>query len=197
MTIDARIRAVQDQTLADGADTATVALSAGLVASVAHLVGGADDDQVAAQLAAPAFLAAMREVPMEIRMGMCDWIAKHWSEIGISAAVLDELDELESEPAPVAPAAAVAHRRAAQQVALEAGELCAVVAYVGAQAELRWLRLWGGRVLDTLDEVAAADPIVEAARRGLSEREKDRAVDFMLDRWVEIDNAASASERAS
>lgn len=190
----AMTRVVQDLALAAGDTAARTAIYGSIVLVLAELTGQADascsafrDDAVLA--------AARREVPADVVAAMGDWIGGRWGEVVAAGAVLDALDEVNLEPMPHLTAGALAYRAAAQELALEAGESTACVAWAGGQATARWLRLYGGRILDSLAELAAGDPVLTAAGRELPNCEKDRVTDFMLDRWERIDELAS--ERAS
>jgi hypothetical protein len=186
------IRAVQDGALAGGAGTASIAVYGGLVRTVAHLLGGADAD--VANLPDDAVLAAARhEVPQEVVEEMAVWLWGSWDEIATDAAVLDQLDDICPDLFPSTPPGAVAYRCAAEELAYREGEPAAAVAYAGAQAEARFLRLYGGRTLDSLHELAVADVVLEAARRELAAEEKTRITDWVYELWEAIDELATSS----
>ncbi|OHU33344.1 hypothetical protein BKG79_22320 [Mycobacteroides chelonae] len=192
MSTAAMVLATKDRALAGGASTASIAIYGGLVRTVAHLVGGADasvdvlpDDAVLA--------AARREVPQQVVEEMAQWVWSSWDELAADAAVLDQLNEVAPDPFPVTPPGAVAYRCAAEQLAYREGEPTAAVAYAGAQAEARFLRLYGGRTLDSLHELAVADVVLEAARRELAAKEKTRITDWVYEQWEAIDEFATES----
>lgn len=182
------VRAVQDQALAEGAAVGIVALYDGLVRTVDHLlgdgaaeIGGFSDDAV--------LQAAIAEVSPEDRTWMSNWILRNIDWIANASDVLDQLDQL-VDPFPAIPAGADAYRRAAQELAHQEGEGCAAVAWAGGAAEARWMRLYGGREVDT-GEIAAADAVLESARRKLADEEKLRIVGLVHEQWEQIDSMAT------
>ncbi|MBF9519512.1 hypothetical protein [Mycobacteroides chelonae] len=193
MSTLAMARAIQDLALEKGASCASVTVYGGLVRTVAHLLGESDADLD--EFPDDAVLqAARREVPADVIAEMVTFILSDWGDPADAGAVLDQLDELE-DPFPVASTAELAYRAAAEELACRNGECAAVVAYAGGQARARWLRLYGGRVLASLDELAT-DPVLQAARRQLSDTEKVRVTDWVHgSAWEQIDELAT--ERAS
>ncbi|MGV0633845.1 hypothetical protein ABQE69_10855 [Mycolicibacillus trivialis] len=190
MSARAMMRVVQDLALAAGDTAARTAVYGSLVLALAELTGQADADT--ASLRDNAVLAAARrEVSEQTVAAMGDWIGGRWGAIAVDAAVLDALDQLNLEPVPPLPDGALAFRAAAEELALAAGESCAAVSWAGAQATARWLRLYGGRVLDSLAELAAGDPVLTAAGRELAEREKSRVTGWVIGNWIEIDDRAT------
>lgn len=186
----AMVRVVQDLALAAGDTAARTAIYGSIVQALAELTGAPDaactafrDDSVLA--------AARREVSADVVAAMGDWIGGRWGAIAVDAAVLDALDQLNLEPVPPLPDGALAFRAAAEELALAAGESCAAVSWAGAQATARWLRLYGGRVLDSLAELAAGDPVLTAAGRELAEREKSRVTGWVIEVWEAIDERAT------
>lgn len=188
MNTAARTRVVQDIALGWGVGAADVALLGGLL--VAPL------DLLAEQLRHDAVMrAALREVPVETQRIQSDWIVEWWDPIGVSAAALDVLDQLD-DPFPAIPPGAAAHRHAAQELALAAGDCCAAVAWAGGAAVAQWLRLYAGyKVSD--EELCAADPVLEAARRELSREQLLNVTAWVHRNWVEIDELASSAEAAA
>lgn len=186
----AMMRVVQDLALAAGDTAARTAIYGSIVQALAELTGQADascsgfpDDAV--------LQAARREVTEQTVAAMSDWVGGRWGAIVTAGAVLDALSELDLEPTPRLPAGARAYRAAAEQLALAAGESCAAVSWAGAQATARWLRLYGGRVLNSLAELAGVDPVLTAAGRELADSEKSRVTNWVIDRWEAIDERAT------
>ncbi len=190
MSVAAMMRVVQDLAVAAGDTAARTAIYGSIVQALAELTGEPDADS--ASLHGGAVLqGARREVPPDVVTAMGDWVGARWGAIVTAGAVLDSLGELNLEPVPPLPDGARAYRAAAEQLALAAGESCAAVSWAGAQAAARWLRLYGGRVLNSLAELAAVDPVLAAAGRELAEREKDRITDWVIGHWIEIDERAT------
>lgn len=190
MSARAMMRVVQDLALAAGDTTARTAIYGSLVLALAELTGQADADS--ASLRDDSVLAAARhEVPPDVVAAMGGWIGGRWGAIVTAGAVLDALDGLNLEPTLPLPGGALAYRAAAEELALAAGESCAAVSWAGAQATARWLRLYGGRVLDSLAELAAGDPVLTAAGRELAEREKSRVTGWVIEVWEAIDERAT------
>lgn len=190
MSARAMMRVVQDLALAAGDTTARTAIYGSLVLALAELTGQADADS--ASLRDDSVLAAARrEVSEQTVAAMGDWIGGRWGAIVTAGAVLDALDQLNLEPVPPLPDGALAYRGAAEELALAAGESCAAASWAGAQATARWLRLYGERVLDSLAELAAGDPVLTAAGRELAEREKSRVTDWVIEVWEAIDERAT------
>lgn len=186
----AMVRAVQDLALAAGDTAARTAVYGSIVQALAELTGAPDaactafrDDSVLA--------AARREVSADVVAAMGDWIGERWGAIVTAGAVLDALDQLNLEPMLPLPAGALAYRAAAEDLALAAGESCTAVSWAGAQATARWLRLYGGRVLNSLAELAAGDPVLTAAGRELADSEKSRIADWVIEVWEAIDERAT------
>lgn len=188
MSTAAMTRVVQDIALGWGVGAADVALLGGLVVAPLELL--------AAQLRHDAVVrAALREVPVETQRIQSNWIAEWWDHIGVSAAVLDSLDQLD-DPFPATPPGAVAYRHAAQELVLAAGDCCAAVSWAGGAAVARWLRLYGGRTVDDA-ELCAEDPVLEAARRELSVEQMRNTTAWVHNHWSAIDELASAAEAAA
>ncbi|RIS02771.1 hypothetical protein [Mycobacteroides abscessus] len=186
----AMARAVQDLALAAGDTAARTAIYGSIVQALAELTGAPDascsgfpDDAV--------LQAARREVPEQTVAAMGDWIGGRWGAIVTAGAVLDALDQLNLEPTLPLPGGALAYRAAAGELALAEGESCAAVSWAGAQATARWLRLYGERVLDSLAELAAGDPVLTAAGRELADSEKSRVTDWVIEVWEAIDERAT------
>lgn len=189
----AMCRVVQDLALAGPDTAARTAVYAGLIRTVAHLFGEEDasidsfpDDAV--------LQAAQREIPVEERNAMAQWIAESWGWIFDAAEVLDALDDVCTDPFPVIPSAAHSYRTAAEDLALAAGECCAAVSWAGAVAVGRWSRLYGDREFN-LRELEARDAVLAAAHRGLPREEALRVARWVIEVWEQVDDAAS--ERAS
>lgn len=189
MSTPSKVRVVQDRALAIGNSTAMVALFGGVTVSVASLLD--DDRDLVDGLPGDAVLAAARrEVPPEKVAEIGAWLVAAWDSITDAAAVLDALDDVAADPFPVTPPAALAYRLAAEEIAQREGEVAAACRYVGAQAEARWHRLYGGRIMSSLDELAT-DPVLEAARRELDDAAKDRLIDWVQASWEDIDDLAT------
>ncbi|SRX96082.1 hypothetical protein MSP7336_04357 [Mycobacterium shimoidei] len=190
MSARAMMRVVQDLALAAGDTAARTAVYGSIVQALAELTGEPDADT--ANIRDDSVLAAARrEVSEQTVAAMGDWIGCRWGAIAVDAAVLDALDQLNLEPVSSLPAGALAYRAAAEDLALAAGESCTAVSWAGAQATARWLRLYGGRVLNSLAELAAVDPVLTAAGRELAEREKDRVTGWVIEVWEAIDERAT------
>lgn len=186
----AMVRVVQDLALTAGDTAARTAVYGSLVLALAELTGQADADS--ANLRDDSVLAAARrEVSADVVAAMGDWIGGRWGAIAVDAAVLDALDQLNLEPVSPLPDGALAYRAAAEDLALAAGESAAAVSWAGAQATARWLRLYGGRVLDSLAELAAGDPVLTAAGRELADSEKSRVTGWVIEVWEAIDEKAT------
>ncbi|MBE5513783.1 Uncharacterised protein [Mycobacteroides abscessus subsp. abscessus] len=193
MSTPSKVRVVQDHALAIGNSTAMVALFGGVTVSVASLLD--DDRDLVDGLPGDAVLAAARrEVPPEKVAEIGAWLVAAWDSISDAAAVLDALDDVAADPFLVTPPAALAYRAAAEELAQRDGEVAAACRYVGGQAEARWHRLYGGRIMSSLNELAT-DPVLEAARRELDLAAKDRLIDWVQETWERIDDLAT--ERAS
>lgn len=189
MSTLSKVRVVQDLARADGAGTATVAVYAGLVETAAAFFEETDDsvDQLHRDAVA---IAGRREVPEPIVVEMGAWIATHWSEISTSASILDALDQVSSDPFPQTPAAVLAYRDAAEELALRVGECAAGVSWCGAVATARALRLYAAHGMENLDELAV-DPVFATARSELSAEERSRLTIWVHDVWERIDEMAS------
>jgi hypothetical protein len=187
------VRAVQDIALADGHGAATVAVYRGLVTSVLHLFGEADEDVHG--FAGDAVLqAAKKEVPAAMAAAMAGWIFEAWERISDDAEVLDALSFIGESELPATPTAVLAYRRAAEELVIDAGENAAVISWAGAAAHARWLWLFGGREVE-LAELCAADPVLEAARRELSSDQMGSITAWVNRNWRRIDDLAT--ERAA
>lgn len=192
MTIDARIRAVQDHVLAEGHAATTVAVYGALVTTFAELCGESDADT--ARFPGDAVLqAAMTEVDEETRAHMGDWIGWHWQWIRDAGAVLDALDQLD-DPLPAAPTGAAAYRVAAVELVLGRGDSLPAAVWAGAEAQRRWLRLFAGTTVSD-EELCAAEPVVTAAHRELAPDQRRNIAAWVRDHWGAIDDAAT--ERAA
>ncbi|SKM36243.1 Uncharacterised protein [Mycobacteroides abscessus subsp. abscessus] len=193
MSTAAHVRAVQDLLLDRKMGACDVAVYAGIVNTVLHLFGETDtsvedfpDDSV--------MQAALREVLPGRHGAMASWLMEHWEWISDSADVLDALDDIGVDPFPLIPAAALAYRRAAEDLALAAGESCAAVSWAGAVAVGRWSRLYSDREL-TLTELEAHDAVLTAARRGLPREEALRIARWVIDQWERVDDMATERAR--
>ncbi|MBE5469564.1 hypothetical protein [Mycobacteroides abscessus] len=196
MSTAAKVRAVQDYALSIGNSTAMVSVYGGLVEVAAVFLDDAADtsDNLHPLRRDSTGIAARSEVPETVVAEMGAWIARSWIEITDSAAVLDALGFMDETQLPGESVAALRYRLAAEELAQRGGEVAAACRYVGGQAEARWHRLYGGRIMSSLDELAT-DPVLEAARRELDDAAKDRLIDWVQAVWEQIDNLAS--ERAS
>lgn len=193
----AKIKVVQDVALERGAGTATLAVYDGLVEEASVWFDDAEDisDHVAPMARDSVGIAARAELPHETVIEMGAWLAANWDFICDGAAVLDALGEGQVDPFPVNPSVAGAYRAAAEELAQHTGYGAAACRFAGAQAEARWLRLYGGRTVDSLHERAVSDPVLQAARRELSAEQKTRVSDWVQDQWELID--AMATETAN
>lgn len=193
----AKIRLVQDLAREKGAGTASVAVYASLVEEAAIWLDDARDisDHVAPMARDSVGIAARAELPHQTVIEMGAWLAANWDFICDGAAVLDALGEGLDDAFPAASPVAGAYRDSAEELAQRTGYGAAACRFAGAQAEARWLRLYGGRTLDSLHELAVTDPVLQAARRELSAVEKTRVTDWVQDQWQLIDELAT--ERAS
>ncbi|WP_036418553.1 hypothetical protein [Mycobacterium sp. 155] len=170
------IRAVQGYAAAAGGSAATVAV-------YGHLAGAPADTVVR---------AARRHVTTEQLAAMQEWLDTCRERLTEDAAVLDAVsDALPSDPLPVVPDEAAVYRRAAEELALADGESCAAIAWAGAAAEAKWVRLYGGRVMD-LGE-ALVDPVAAAAMRDLGPEGCFRIATEVGRAWERIDERASAA----
>ena len=194
----AQIRAVQDFILDGGGGTADVAVygSVAIHYSVhAQYPGpGYDAENLPAFDPAastdPVTRAAVAELGAELVEQIALWLATQWQWFCTAAAALTAVAEVlpgyhgsSSE--------ACKYRRAARDIAAEAGESCAGIVWAGAAAEARWLRLYGGRLLASLDELAV-DPAVAAARLELTGADKCRITNWVCspETWERIDARA-------
>lgn len=193
----AKIKVVQDVALERGAGTASVAVYASLVEEAALWLDDAEDisDHVAPMARDSVGIAARAELPHQTVIEMGAWLAANWDFVCDGAAVLDALDEVAADPFPATSPVAGAYRDSAEELAQRTGYGAAACRYAGAQAEARWLRLYGGRTLDSLHELAVSDPVLQAARRELSAEQKTRVSDWVQDQWELID--AMATEAAN
>ena len=189
----AKIRLVQDLAREKGAGTASVAVYASLVEEAAIWLDDAEDisDHVAPMARDSVGIAARAELPHQTVIEMGAWLAQAWDFICEGAAVLDALDEGLDDPFPATSAVAGAYRDSAEELAQRSGYGAAACRYAGAQAEARWLRLYGARMLDSLHELAVGDPVLQAARRELAAEQKTRITDWVHENWVEIDDMAT------
>ncbi|CPS10941.1 Uncharacterised protein [Mycobacteroides abscessus] len=193
MSTAAHVRAVQDLLLDRKMGAADVAVYTGLVTSTLHLFGEEDarvegfpDDAV--------LQAALKEMLPEKHGVMASWVMEHFEWISDSAEVLDALDEIAPDPFPLIPTSADSYRRAAEDLALAAGESCAAVSWAGAVATGRWSRLYSDREV-TLTELEARDSVLAAARRGLSREEALRVARWVIDQWERVDDMATERAR--
>lgn len=189
MSTAAHVRAVQDIALDRGVGAAGIAVYAGLVISILHMFGE-DDADVSGLLDDAVVQAALSEVPAEARATMSAWLVQYWCWISDSADALDALDEIGVDPFPVIPVAGNAYRRAAEDLALAAGESCAAVSWAGAVAVGRWSRLYGDREL-TLTELESHDAVLAGARRGLPREESLRVAQWVIAVWEQVDDRAT------
>jgi hypothetical protein len=182
----ARIRAMQDIALAAGHDTVTVALYGALVGEYAHRLSVPDAPAPPGET--PVTRAARRAASADAQSKMTACVSVNWGSICEAARALDALDAL-ADPFPEVPSAASAYRVAAQEQAEAAGECPAAMAWSGAAAEARYLRLYGELRVDTLDAFEV-DPVFAAARRELADGEKARLTDLVVSCWDCIDSRA-------
>ncbi|SHP27725.1 Uncharacterised protein [Mycobacteroides abscessus subsp. abscessus] len=189
----AKIRLVQDLALERGCGTAALALYVGLVEQASVWLDDADDisDNLRPLLRDSVAIAARAELPHRTVIEMGAWLVQAWDDICAAAAVLDALDEGLDDPFPATSPVAGAYRESAEELAQHTGYGAAACRYAGAQAEARWLRLYGGRTLDSLHELAVTDPVLQAARRELSAEEKQRVSEWVQDQWQLIDQLAT------
>lgn len=194
MSTAAVARAVQDLALSEDANTAVVAVYAGLVATLDHLLGG--DADLGRFPEDPVLQAALTEVSPEARTWMSNWLLRNVDWIDNSAAVLDQLDEL-ADPFPVVPPGADAYRRASQELVHDAGHCCAAVAWAGTEAIFEFTRLYtsGGGGEGDLRGLLARDPVAAAAFRQLSDEELRGVRAWVRENWERIDDVAT--ERAT
>lgn len=189
----AKIAVVQDIALERGCGTAALALYVGLVEQASVWFDNADDtsDNLRPLMRDSVAIAARSEVPHPTVIEMGAWLAQAWDFICEGAAVLDALDEGLDDPFPATSPVADAYRASAEELAQRTGYGAAACRYAGAQAEARWLRLYGARRLDSLHELAVSDPVLQAARRELSAVEKTRVTDWVHEVWDQIDELAA------
>lgn len=189
----AKIRVVQDLALERGCGTAALALYVGLVEEAAGWFDDAEDisDHVAPMARDSVGIAARAELPHETVIEMGAWLAANWDFICDGAAVLDALGEGLDDVFPAASLVAGAYRASAEELAQRTGYGAAACRFAGAQAEARWLRLYGGRTLDSLHELAVSDPLLQAARRELSVEAKRSVADWIQAEWELIDELAT------
>jgi len=193
----AKIRVVQDLALERGCGAAALAVYTSLVEEAAVWFDDAGDisDNVAPLKRDSMGIAAWAELPHQTVIEMGAWLVQAWDSICDGAAVLDALGGGLDDLLPAASPMAGAYRESAEELAQRSGYGAAACRYAGAQAEARWLRLYGGRTLDSLHELAVSDPVLQAARRELSAVEKARVTDWVQDQWQLID--AMATEAAA
>ncbi|MGP4057777.1 hypothetical protein ACTWP6_23630 [Mycobacterium sp. 4D054] len=189
----AKIRVVQDLALERGCGTAALAVYDSLVETAAAWFDDADDisDNVAPLKRDSVGIAARAGLPHRTVIEMGAWLAQTWDDICERAAALDALGEGLDDPFPVIPPVAGAYRACAEELAQRTGYGAAACRYAGAQAEARWLRLYGNRLLASLHELAVVDPVLQAARRELSAVEKTRVTDWVQAEWELIDELAT------
>ncbi|WP_458317935.1 hypothetical protein [Mycolicibacterium brisbanense] len=189
----AKIQVVQDLALERGCGTAALALYVGLVEQASVWFDNADDtsDNLRPLMRDSVAIAARSEVPHPTVIAMGAWLAQAWDGICEGAAALDGLSEVAADPFPATSPMAGAYRDSAEELAQRTGYGAAACRYAGAQAEARWLRLYGGRTLDSLHELAVGDPVLQAARRELTAVEKTRVTDWVQAEWELIDQLAT------
>lgn len=194
MSTASMVRAVQDHVLAERHAATTVAVYGALVTALAELCGEADascvdfrDDAV--------LQAAMNEADESTRAHMGDWIGQHWQWIRDAGEVLDALDEV-PDMLPAIPAGALAYRTATVELVLAADGSLPAAVWAGAEAQKRWLRLYGGIAVTDV-ELCAADPVVTASFRALTPDQRRNIAAWVRDHWEQIDDRASAAEAAS
>jgi hypothetical protein len=177
---------VQDLALAAGHAPAAVAVYGGLMAAIAAVEG----DPVPAD--SPVLIAAQAELQFHGTAAMGAWIYAEWDRIANAGWALDALREISGETFPAPIPGAAAYRTAGEQLALDAGESCAAVAWAGAVAEARWIRLMTGLEV-SWDELTAGNPVARAVPRWLPEPERDRVRDWIFESWEQVDDMASAT----
>lgn len=185
-TTEALCTAVQDLALAAGLAPAAVAVYGGLMNTIAATEG----DPVPPP--GPVELAAQVELQFHSAAEMSAWIYAEWDRIANAGWVLDALREISGETFPAPIPGADAYRNAGEQLALDAGESCAAVAWAGVVAEARWIRLMTGEV-PAWDELTAANAPARAVPQWLPEAERDRVRDFVFESWERVDDMASAT----
>lgn len=185
----AMIRVAQDHARGEGAGTATLSVYAELVIAAARFFEE-PDGSVDSSRRDPVAIAGRREIPEPTVVEMGAWIAANWYEISTSAGVLDALDEVACDPFPQTPAAVLAYRDAAEELALRACEVAAGVSWCGAVATARALRLYAGHGMENLDELAV-DPVFATARVELSAADRSRLTIWVHHVWEQIDELAS------
>lgn len=192
MSTAAKIKVVQDLALERGCGAAALAVYDGLVEQAALWFDDAEDisDNLRPLMRDSVGIAARAELPHRTVIEMGAWLTQAWDDICEAAAVLDALGDGLDDPFPVTPPVASAYRASAEELAQHTGYGAAACRYAGAQAEARWLRLYGGRTLDSLAELAT-DPVLQAARRELSAEEKRRVSDWVQAEWEQIDSVAT------
>ncbi|SIF24563.1 hypothetical protein [Mycobacteroides abscessus] len=159
-----------------GARTADVAL-------YGHLAGAPKDAVVR---------AARREVTDEQLAAMTDWVYACREQLAADAAVLDSVSAaLPADPFTPVPAEAQAYRTAAEELALADGDSCAAVVWAGAAAEAKWVRLYGGRIMDLRE--ALTDPVAVAAMRELGPEQCLRIATAVGRDWERIDERAATA----
>lgn len=190
-TTAALIAAVQDLALAAGHTPAVVSVYGDLMLTAVVLYD--DRDTSREDSTADAVLeAADRELPFPYRAEMGRWIDANWSRLVDAANVLDALRDAVPNLLPDPVPGASAYRAAGEWLALDAGESTAAVAWAGAVAEARWIRLMTGREVGW-DELTASNPVARAAGRWMPEPERDRLRDWIFESWDRVDDLATAS----
>lgn len=169
--------AVQDLAVETGGSAASIALYGWL----------------AGEPLTPVVRAAQRLVGEAEIATMSAWIETNREHIAASAAALDAAAEtLGQDPLTPVPSGAAPYRAAAEELALADGENCAAIAWFGATAEARWVRLYGGRIMEFPE--ALTDPVCAAAVRELGPEECLRIANAVNRAgWARIDERASAS----
>ncbi|WP_071286330.1 hypothetical protein [Mycolicibacterium llatzerense] len=185
-TTSALITAVQDIALAAGLAPAVVAVYGGLMATIAAVEG----DPVPAD--SPVLIAAQAELQFHGTAALGAWIYAEWDRIANAGWVLDAVRDAVPNLLPDPVPGASAYRAAGEWLALDAGESTAAVAWAGAVAEARWIRLMTGREV-SWDELTAANAPARAVPRWLPEAEMTRVRDWIFESWGQVDDMASAS----
>lgn len=182
---------VQDLALQAGAPPAVVTVYEYLtLGSAAYL----DDRDTCVEDSAPdpVLEAADRELSSASRTEMGAWIDANWQWLTTAALALDALSGIGPAPFPEPVPGALAYRTAGGYLALYAGESSAAVAWAGAVAEARWIRLMTGREA-SWEELAATNAPAKAAYRHLPAEELVRVRDWVLESWEQVDDMAAAA----
>ncbi|CPR93106.1 hypothetical protein PP568_07095 [Mycobacteroides abscessus] len=187
----ALVAVVQDLALQAGAPPAVVSSYGYMTLSTASYL---DDRDTCVEDTDPdpVLEAADRELRFAPRAEMGDWIAQNWQWLSSAALALDALSGIAPDPFPAPVPGALAYRNAGGYIAFYAGESCAAVAWAGAVAEARWIRLMTGREA-SWEELAATNAPAKAAYRHLPAEELVRVRDWILASWEQVDDMASAA----